>query len=1184
MADSASLTAGLTKASGEMAAFGQKMSAVGSGMTKYLTVPLVAVGAVATKMAVDYQSSLTKISALTGASTSQITKWSSEMENWAGVVGQTPKQLSEGLYFIASSGLAGAKAMDALKQSSRAAALGMGDTQTIADYATSAIGAYGQSAMTSAKALDILTAAVRYGKGEPEDFAHSLGMVTGTAAALKIPLDDVVGSITAMTMKGLGVPEATTALNNLMMTTMKGAKEGSDALDKYGLTYEKVADSFANKGVLETLKMLETKFHGSNTEMAKVFGNIRSIRAVMQLLKGDYAKTAEVIDKVRDSQGALNDAWAKGKDDPALQFKQTLADLSVAGIKIGNELLPNVLEAAEWVRSLAESFSSLSEGTRSFIVKAGMLTAVVGPMLFGLSKVVSLVSMVRASYLAAAAARAVLTAAESTGSASTLGTLGKAVGSGTGTAVSASAVAGIATPIAIAAVALAVPMVLMKTQKYVEGLEGAAATSAQNKGAGGAAFGSSKGYGQGGAAIRASALEMEKLRRAALLTGTAMDKVVASMASGNTTMLSGQGKLRDYVSRLKEMRTAAKESGNKELAQHITAVIRKFKDLVPAFKSKGLDKVFDGAGKSAQDFAKEIDAAKHKASNLRNEIKVKQKMGIDTKSAQKELDQTEAKLKRLQKQKTKLKVTVDASALKSAKALGLGGSAGIGASFAKAGKDASAKLAAGIQSGAGQVKSAAQAATQNAVTAAQTTASTESPAVGASLSSGIAAGINTSAAVGNAVATVRNAIAAARAEAQAKSPSRKMAALGSDMTAGLALGLAAGAKGVATAATGVAREAAAAISKGLGGLKGKKAKGVVTASEMSGAISTLVDFVSSIGESLAALETATVTKLSAGWKAKVKAIVKTADKLAAFIAQVVNKAFPWTKGKPKTKKRDAVDPKIGKAGLKVQHASEMTGPVGELVSFIVDVSEALNTVAKSTIPKLTDDMKSKVRQIAQAATSLATIVATELAKAFPKATYKKRKKKVVKTGGEALADLLAASEVSGPLGEVMGVVGETLSILQTMTEVDPRLFEVPADAFSRIGSIIANMATTLAASLSSITVPDAVLTAASRLQTLADSLLSVLEVMRGVSDVDAGNFGTAGWSNLVAAANGMVYASNSLPGLRGTTVAAGTVGGDTYIVQMENVNATSPAQATKAATATVVAMAQAKRRTSRGRH
>jgi len=70
------------------------MSAVGAGMTKYLTVPLVAVGAVAVKMAADYQSSLTKIRALTGASTAQVTQWSSQLQKWAGVVGQTPKQLA----------------------------------------------------------------------------------------------------------------------------------------------------------------------------------------------------------------------------------------------------------------------------------------------------------------------------------------------------------------------------------------------------------------------------------------------------------------------------------------------------------------------------------------------------------------------------------------------------------------------------------------------------------------------------------------------------------------------------------------------------------------------------------------------------------------------------------------------------------------------------------------------------------------------------------------------------------------------------------------------------------------------------------------------------------------------------------------------------------------------------------
>ena len=58
-----------------MASIGTRMSTIGRSMTRYVTLPIVAVGAVATHMALDFEAAFTKIAASSNASAADIAKW-----------------------------------------------------------------------------------------------------------------------------------------------------------------------------------------------------------------------------------------------------------------------------------------------------------------------------------------------------------------------------------------------------------------------------------------------------------------------------------------------------------------------------------------------------------------------------------------------------------------------------------------------------------------------------------------------------------------------------------------------------------------------------------------------------------------------------------------------------------------------------------------------------------------------------------------------------------------------------------------------------------------------------------------------------------------------------------------------------------------------------------------------------
>ena len=67
--------------------------------------------------------------------------------------------------------------MDVLEQSLKASALGLGETKTVADLATSAMNAYGSDTLGASDATDVLVSAVREGKLQADELSSVMGAV-----------------------------------------------------------------------------------------------------------------------------------------------------------------------------------------------------------------------------------------------------------------------------------------------------------------------------------------------------------------------------------------------------------------------------------------------------------------------------------------------------------------------------------------------------------------------------------------------------------------------------------------------------------------------------------------------------------------------------------------------------------------------------------------------------------------------------------------------------------------------------------------------------------------------------------------------------------------------------------------------------------------------------------------------
>jgi TP901 family phage tail tape measure protein len=374
-------SASLTGFAGTADRLGSRLTGVGRTLTRNVTLPIAAIGAASVKMALDYDTAINHVQALTGASQKQTAAWSKQILDLAPKIGQSPQDLANALYFVASSGAKVNQVLPITVASAKAAASGMGDAQTIAQLLTSAMNAYGSKALSASKVTDILTQAVKVGKAEPGEFTQELGKVIPIAQNLGVSFAQVAGLTAELTNTGLDAATATTGLRNAMLKILAPTAGATKEFHKIGLSVADVQNEVKTKGLLGTLQDLSKRVDGNRQAMHAMFPDARGLTAILALIGPNARNASKALDQVEHSTGAAGKAFATAQHGPAFKLNQDLAQLRVTAIKLGNDLIPAFTRAAGTVGNLADSFSQLSPAAQTAIIDIAGAAVLLGPTL-----------------------------------------------------------------------------------------------------------------------------------------------------------------------------------------------------------------------------------------------------------------------------------------------------------------------------------------------------------------------------------------------------------------------------------------------------------------------------------------------------------------------------------------------------------------------------------------------------------------------------------------------------------------------------------------------------------------------------------------------------------------------------------------------------------------------------------
>ena len=380
-----SLNTALTGASARLRQFSARAKTLGSSLTTSLTLPLALIGGASVKMALDFDKSMTKIKTLVGVASDEVDAMGGAVKRLAVDTGVNANDAADALFFITSAGLRGADAMKVLEAATKASAIGLGEVKTVADAVTSAVNAYGQENLSAESATDVLTAAVREGKLEADSLAQSMGKVLPVSSQLGVGFEEVGAALAAMSRTGTDAAMATTSLRGILSALLNPSSQANEELENFGLSAQGLREQLKEQGLLSVLKTLTDRF-GDNQEAAgKVFGNVRALTGVLDLMGNNVGTTEQIFARMSDTTGTLNTAFTELEDELSFKFKKSLEAVRTSFTELGKTLaiaiLPAIQKLSGFLTTTINKFNNLDKETQNLILTIGGIAIALGPTL-----------------------------------------------------------------------------------------------------------------------------------------------------------------------------------------------------------------------------------------------------------------------------------------------------------------------------------------------------------------------------------------------------------------------------------------------------------------------------------------------------------------------------------------------------------------------------------------------------------------------------------------------------------------------------------------------------------------------------------------------------------------------------------------------------------------------------------
>lgn len=375
---------------------GKSMTSAGSTLTKTVTTPVLGLGTAAVKVTSDFESAMSKVSAISGATGGDLDALNKKAQEMGAKTKFSATESAEAFTYMA---MAGWKTEDMLSGidgiMSLAAADGL-DLATTSDIVTDALTAFGLSASDSGHFADVLAKASSNANTNVSMLGESFKYAAPVAGALGYSAEDTAIALGLMANAGIKGSQGGTALRGSLTRLIKPTDEAAALMEQYGLSMTNADGSMKSLG--EVMNMLRDKLGGlTEAEQAQVAAQIfgqeamSGMLAIINASDSDYAK---LTDAIYDADGAAQQMADTMLDNLSGQLTLLKSALEGLAIQFGEILMPYIKQFVTWLQNLTQKLQELTPEQKKQVVKWAAIAVAIGPVLMVLGKLTSSVGSI----------------------------------------------------------------------------------------------------------------------------------------------------------------------------------------------------------------------------------------------------------------------------------------------------------------------------------------------------------------------------------------------------------------------------------------------------------------------------------------------------------------------------------------------------------------------------------------------------------------------------------------------------------------------------------------------------------------------------------------------------------------------------------------------------------------------
>jgi hypothetical protein len=331
---------------------------IGKEMSMSITAPLVAMGGLAVKTFAEFEQSMAKVNAVSGATATQFKALNQLAKDLGASTRFTATEVADLMLNYSKLGFS-ASEIEAMTGATLNLALATGeDLAKSAEVAGSTLRAFGLDADQMLRVTDVMAKSFSSSALDLDRFSESMKYVAPVAAAAGISLEEASAMLSILANNGIKGSQAGTSLRRII--TDLGSTGGNVA---------GAIGNLANKGLTLGNAMDEV---GRTAQTALiVLGNgVNQIKP----LTTEYEN---VTDAAKDMAGIMDDTLQGSM--LALKSK-----IEAVAISFGEGMAPAIGKVAEKIGALADWFKNLSPQVQDFILIVAGLAAAIGPLVYGI--------------------------------------------------------------------------------------------------------------------------------------------------------------------------------------------------------------------------------------------------------------------------------------------------------------------------------------------------------------------------------------------------------------------------------------------------------------------------------------------------------------------------------------------------------------------------------------------------------------------------------------------------------------------------------------------------------------------------------------------------------------------------------------------------------------------------------